>query len=234
MKTIQPLGDRALLENYRLSLGRPVSEETRAEILKHVQDLDRRFAEAAEKHPVPDQMDPGLVFRQVWLGLQHAPAAHQDQLGAWAGDGYVQPLGLEEELSQLLGEPGAGGGQRDQHDLALLALHALDGVDHQFAQGFLVLDDPARQAADQAALGAVRHHYSDLLRRHAAQQQRIDQLHHGLGFDAAAHRRQQPAEADAAADQDRLNGGDLLGNGELGAHHLGRASLVRYVGRMPS
>jgi hypothetical protein len=118
---------------------------------------------------------------------QHVAAADQDQLGARAGHGHVQPLGLEKELGHLEGKGQAGGGEGDQHDLALLALHALDRVDDDRRQGRFVLEGVAQEAADQPALGAVGHDHTDLVGRDAVPQQRQDQLDDGIGFLAAAH-----------------------------------------------
>jgi hypothetical protein len=56
---------KARVAELERSLAAPLSAKMRAEILERVQSNEKRFAEAAEKYPLPDQTEAALVFRPV-------------------------------------------------------------------------------------------------------------------------------------------------------------------------
>lgn len=96
-------------------------------------------------------------------------------------DGHVEPLRLEQEASHGLHEHGVAGGEREDDQLALLALHALHRVGHHGPRRHWA-QAPGQALAHQPALGTVRHHDADVLRGQATRHGRGAQLRHQFGI----------------------------------------------------
>jgi hypothetical protein len=120
--------------------------------------------------------------------FQHMPAPEDDQLGAWSGDRNIQPLWLEEELSQVGCKASRRRGQRNHDRFALLTLHPLDGIHNQVFQSIFDRYDLAQPIADQPGLSAVGDNNTDLLRRQACLDQLVHNLAHHPCFFRASNR----------------------------------------------